>query len=253
MVKKVNSTGTRAQVWHGTAKSTTGGLHKGDLMKNKHGRIVSKKKHALGKKALKHLHNAGYVAVKGKFGTGKKAKKSKTGKKAKKSKTSLTKAMFNKLDSNKDRVIDYSEFIKGLKSQKGGSARAPNWVLQDYGGGRLVWMDLSSDRGQYDRPAGVAPRSRAARVLIGTDAPSTDAQIATYRRDLAREEEVAAAERVRVTEPGCPVAGCGWSQNLENNWLYSHGCDACNGGEYDYDGTCEKCKGHGRWFCPWRE
>jgi len=114
MVKKVNSTGTRAQVWHGTAKSTTGGLHKGDLMKNKHGRIVSKKKHAAGKKALKYLHNAGYIAKKGSFGT----KKSGTTKK--KTKTSLTKAMFDKLDSNKDKVIDYSEFIKGLKSQKGG-------------------------------------------------------------------------------------------------------------------------------------
>ena len=156
MVKKVNSTGTRAQVWHGTAKHTTGGLTKGNLMKNKHGRIVSKKKHALGKKALKHLHNAGYVAVKGKFGTGKKAKKSKTGKKAKKSKTSLTKAMFNKLDSNKDKVIDYSEFIKGLKSQKGGgkpincgwnqTVHTPNSHLCDRCSGEgIVYVEWDED------------------------------------------------------------------------------------------------------------
>jgi len=104
----MKTVGSRAEVWHGTAKHTTGGLTKGDLMKNKHGRIVSKKKHALGKKALKHLHNAGYVAVKGKFGTGKKAKTSKT---------SLTKKMFNKLDTNNDKTIDYAEFVKGLKTQ----------------------------------------------------------------------------------------------------------------------------------------
>jgi len=37
--------GSRAQVWHGTAYKTTGGLIKEDLVKNKHGEIVSKKKH----------------------------------------------------------------------------------------------------------------------------------------------------------------------------------------------------------------
>jgi len=36
--------GTRAQVWHGTAKRTSGGLTKDDLIKNKHGYIVSKLK-----------------------------------------------------------------------------------------------------------------------------------------------------------------------------------------------------------------
>ena len=37
--------GTRAQVWHGTAKKTSGGLTKAALMMNKHGRIVPRKKH----------------------------------------------------------------------------------------------------------------------------------------------------------------------------------------------------------------
>ena len=37
--------GTRAEVYHGTARRTSGGLTKGELMMNKHGRIVSKKKH----------------------------------------------------------------------------------------------------------------------------------------------------------------------------------------------------------------
>ena len=115
MVKKVKSNGTRAEVWHGTAKCTAGGLHKGDLMKNKHGRIISKKKHAAGKRALKYLHNAGYIAKKGTFGT-KKSSVKKSSPTKKRSKSSLTKAMFNKLDSNKDKVIDYSEFVKGLKN-----------------------------------------------------------------------------------------------------------------------------------------
>ena len=59
--------GSKAQVWHGTAKKTTGGLTKSNLMKNKHGRIVSKRKHASGKKTIKHLRKLGYVAKKGEF------------------------------------------------------------------------------------------------------------------------------------------------------------------------------------------
>lgn len=41
-------------------------------MKNPAGRIVSKKKHAAGKNALKFLHAKGYIAVKGVFGSKKK-------------------------------------------------------------------------------------------------------------------------------------------------------------------------------------
>jgi hypothetical protein len=67
------TTGTKAQVWHGTAKHTSGGLTKKDLMKTKKGRIVSKKKHAAGQKALKQLKKAGYVAKKGTFKLFKKA------------------------------------------------------------------------------------------------------------------------------------------------------------------------------------
>lgn len=58
--------GSKAQVWHGSARHTSGGLHKKDLMKHK-GRIISRKKHALGKKALKNLVKAGYKAKKGTF------------------------------------------------------------------------------------------------------------------------------------------------------------------------------------------
>ncbi len=65
--KKMPAVGTKAQVYHGTAKHTSGGLTKKDLMKTKKGRIVSRKKHAAGKKALKRLVKAGYKAKKGTF------------------------------------------------------------------------------------------------------------------------------------------------------------------------------------------
>uniref|UniRef100_A0AB39J6S0 Uncharacterized protein n=1 Tax=Florenciella sp. virus SA2 TaxID=3240092 RepID=A0AB39J6S0_9VIRU len=97
MVKKKSgfkkTVGSRAEVFHGTAKKTSGGLMKKDLMKNKSGAIVSKKKHLTAKKE-KRLEKHGFFAEKGKFGyvkknvTGKKAKKAKKDKKAKKSKKS---------------------------------------------------------------------------------------------------------------------------------------------------------------------
>jgi hypothetical protein len=65
--KKMPAVGTKAQVYHGTAKHTSGGLTKKDLMKTKKGRIVSRKKHAAGKRALKRLVKAGYKAKKGSF------------------------------------------------------------------------------------------------------------------------------------------------------------------------------------------
>ena len=59
--------GTRAQVWHGTAKKTSGGLTKAALMMNKHGRIVSRKKHNTAKRE-KRLVKAGFLTKKGHFG-----------------------------------------------------------------------------------------------------------------------------------------------------------------------------------------
>jgi len=59
--------GSKAQVFHGTAKRTSGGLKKGYLMKTKAGRIVSRRKHALGKKAIQRLFKAGYKPKKGTF------------------------------------------------------------------------------------------------------------------------------------------------------------------------------------------
>ena len=63
--------GSRAQVWHGTAYKTSGTLTKGQLIMNKNGRIVSKRKHATAKKE-KRLEAHGYFAKKGSFGVVKK-------------------------------------------------------------------------------------------------------------------------------------------------------------------------------------
>lgn len=59
--------GSKSQVFHGTAKHTSGGLTKKDLMKTRKGRIVSKRKHAAGKKAIKRLYAKGFKPKKGTF------------------------------------------------------------------------------------------------------------------------------------------------------------------------------------------
>ena len=69
--------GSRAEVFHGNAKKTTGGLMKKDLLRNKHGAIVSKKKFLTAKKE-KRLEKHGFFAKKGKFGFVKKDVKNKT-------------------------------------------------------------------------------------------------------------------------------------------------------------------------------
>jgi hypothetical protein len=66
MTDKIKAVGSKAEVWHQTAKHTSGGLKKGDLMKKK-GRIISRRKSAAGKKAIKHLKALGYIAKKGTF------------------------------------------------------------------------------------------------------------------------------------------------------------------------------------------
>lgn len=62
-----HTVGSKAAVYHGTAKHTSGGLKKKDLMKTKNGRIVSRRKHAAGKKAIQRLRKLGYIAKKGTF------------------------------------------------------------------------------------------------------------------------------------------------------------------------------------------
>ena len=67
MTAHIPAVGSKAQVFHGTAKHTSGGLQKKDLVHNKHGRIVSRRKQAAGRKALKYLTAKGYKAKKGTF------------------------------------------------------------------------------------------------------------------------------------------------------------------------------------------
>lgn len=66
--------GSRAQVMHGTAHHTPGGLTKKDLKMNKWGRIVSRKKSMKAKKENR-LVKMGFKTQKGKFGLVKKTRK----------------------------------------------------------------------------------------------------------------------------------------------------------------------------------
>jgi hypothetical protein len=70
----VDAVGSRAQVMHGTAHHTSGGLTKGDLKYNKWGKIVSRKKSMKAKKENR-LVKLGFKTRKGKFGVVKKGKK----------------------------------------------------------------------------------------------------------------------------------------------------------------------------------
>lgn len=67
--KTVKVIGSRAQVFHGNANETSGGLEKKDLKLNKFGRIVSKKasRTAKRKKSIRRLTREGYKAKKGEF------------------------------------------------------------------------------------------------------------------------------------------------------------------------------------------
>jgi len=60
--------GSRAQVMHGTAYKTVGGLTKKKLKYNKRGKIVSRRKSAKKGKLLAQLRRAGYTYKKGVFG-----------------------------------------------------------------------------------------------------------------------------------------------------------------------------------------
>lgn len=65
----MKTVGSRAQVYHRTAKHTSGGLFRKHLMKNKHGRIVSKKKRLMAKKEkiIDRLYGKGFKPCVGSF------------------------------------------------------------------------------------------------------------------------------------------------------------------------------------------
>lgn len=60
--------GSRAKVFHGNAHHTVGGLVKSDLIRNKRGRIVSRRKHRSAKKQ-NNLVKHGFRTRKGVYGT----------------------------------------------------------------------------------------------------------------------------------------------------------------------------------------
>ena len=81
--------GSRQQVMNGTAYKTAGELVKDDLIMNKWGRIVSRKKHMTAKRE-KRLQKYGFFAKKGKFGFVKRSVR--RGRSAKKSRSRTEKA-----------------------------------------------------------------------------------------------------------------------------------------------------------------
>ena len=60
-MKTRRAIGSRRKVWNGTAQKTPGGLTKSDLMMNKYGRIVSRKKAARARsgRAFTRRHKGG--------------------------------------------------------------------------------------------------------------------------------------------------------------------------------------------------
>jgi hypothetical protein len=65
--KKIKTVGSKRMVWAKTADHTPSGLKRKDLMMTKRGRIVSKKQHAAGKKAIQRLFKLGFKPKKGQF------------------------------------------------------------------------------------------------------------------------------------------------------------------------------------------
>lgn len=128
--------GTRAQVWHGTAYKTAGGLTKGHLMQNKAGRIVSRAKHSTAKKEMRLLKH-GYGTKKGKFGYVKVgSRRSRSSKRSQKGGAGM--APLSPADVSAPTVIEdvvaqvFSPLDRALtggrrrsRSQKGGAGMAP--------------------------------------------------------------------------------------------------------------------------------
>jgi len=55
MARRVRVRGSRRQVWNGSRHHTNSGHNKSHLMKNKTGKVVTKKSHAAGKRAYKNI------------------------------------------------------------------------------------------------------------------------------------------------------------------------------------------------------
>ena len=95
--------GSRTQVNNGTAYRTTGGLTKDDILMNKNGYLVSKKKHITATKE-KRLIKYGFVTRKGKFGNIKQGKKNKK-LTLKQRKSLLSKSQHKEIKHNKSKKM----------------------------------------------------------------------------------------------------------------------------------------------------
>lgn len=142
----IQTVGTRAQVWHKTAKKTSGGLTKNNLMKNKAGRIVSKAKHNTAKREMR-LVKYGYGTKKGEFGMVKLGSPKSKGRKSRKmrggadsltpsdvSSSYMIKNVVPQTFSPQDRAL-HAGGRKNLKGMTGGSglmALAPADVDSSY-------------------------------------------------------------------------------------------------------------------------
>ena len=119
--------GSKAQVYHGTADRTAGGLTKADLMKTDKGRIVSKKQHAAGLKAIQRLRAAGYVAKKGTFQLFKRKSGTKKSKASPKGRKMMTRANHKKRQNAAKRAWNTRRSATTKKTAKKGGSRRRFW------------------------------------------------------------------------------------------------------------------------------
>lgn len=184
MTGKIHTVGTRAQVWHGTSKKTSGGLTKSDLMMNKSGRIVSRSKHFSAKKEQRLLKN-GYGTQKGKFGFVKIGSK-KRGKGSKKMRGGMLSLSPGDIDGqditnygNSSTNVQLAAGMAGgrrrgsrRRSHKGGSGMAPlsshgnaNWAGDGTAGQGITFGNAGSANIQL--LAGMAGGKRRRRGMAG--------------------------------------------------------------------------------------
>jgi hypothetical protein len=170
--------GTRAQVWHGTAYKTSGGLKKGHLMQNKSGRIVSEKKHHSAKRENRLLKH-GYGTKKGKFGwvkTGSKKHRSKKNRKSMRggmnssgnshtnsSSTDSTSTTDNSADMQKMMLVkaQANQDTTGNTGMKGGA----NLKFTPYVAPNYSKKDKASDDAMEARIAAIKARSDTSKVV----------------------------------------------------------------------------------------
>jgi hypothetical protein len=157
MTGKTQTIGSRAQVWHGTAKKTSGGLTKTDLMMNKSHHIVSKAKHFSAKREQRLLKH-GYGTKKGKFGFVKIAtKKQRKGMKGGMSSLSP-------MDLNSNPSLTGGSRRRRTRHMRGGSGLAPMSPA-----GSADWsgdVSLSGGRRRRRMRGGTGNRSHAG---VGSD------------------------------------------------------------------------------------